>query len=80
MRFGRIVRAQQAGLLIAWPRPIEQVQLLPGPERQLSQDVAALPPASDKAQALIGTDRDAQARRPQAAAPYLTGDGNVRRC
>ena len=26
MRFGRIVRVQDAGLLLAWPRPIEQVQ------------------------------------------------------
>jgi len=53
-RFGRIVRAQEAGLLLAWPRPIEQVQILPGPERLLSQDVAALPAPSDKAQTLIG--------------------------
>ena len=29
-RFGRIVRSQQAGLLVAWPRPIETVRLLPG--------------------------------------------------
>src|SRR5262249_44554634 len=32
-RFGRIVRSQEAGLLVAWPRPIEQVQILPGPGR-----------------------------------------------
>src|SRR6185312_4231405 len=37
LRFGRIVRAQEAGLLVAWPRPIERVEVLPGPERQLSQ-------------------------------------------
>ncbi len=58
LRFGRIVRSQQAGLLIAWPRPIEQVRLLPGPERQLSQDVPALPPPTDKAAALIGSSND----------------------
>src|ERR1700760_4108807 len=40
MRFGRIVRTQQSGLLIAWPRPVETVRQLPGPERQLSQDVS----------------------------------------
>jgi hypothetical protein len=43
LRFGRIVRSQETGLLLAWPRPIEQVRMLPGPQRQLSQDVAALP-------------------------------------
>src|SRR6478672_11715583 len=29
-RFGQIVRVQPAGLLLAWPRPIEQVDLLAG--------------------------------------------------
>jgi membrane protease subunit HflK len=74
-RFGRIVRAQQAGLLIAWPRPIEEVRLLPGPDRQLSQDVGVLPAESDKARAIIAAS-DAQAL-PGNVAAYLTGDGNV---
>jgi regulator of protease activity HflC (stomatin/prohibitin superfamily) len=75
-RFGRIVRTQPAGLLIAWPRPIEQVQLLPGPERQLSQDVPALQPPTDKTAALIGTatDNGAAGATPEL---YLTGDGNA---
>jgi regulator of protease activity HflC (stomatin/prohibitin superfamily) len=34
LRFGRVVRVQSAGLLLAWPRPIEQVELLPAPARQ----------------------------------------------
>ena len=75
-RFGRIVRTQASGLLIAWPRPIEQVQLLPGPQRLLSQNIAALPPPSDKAQALIGRAAT-QGAQSQAVSPYLTGDGNV---
>jgi membrane protease subunit HflK len=75
-RFGRIVRSQASGLLIAWPRPIEQVQLLPGPQRLLSQDIAALPAPSDKAQALIGRVA-AQGGQSQAVSPYMTGDGNV---
>ena len=54
LRFGRIVRTQEAGLLIAWPRPIEDVQLLPGPERQLSQNIATLPPQTEKSAALVG--------------------------
>src|SRR4029077_10581571 len=47
-----------------------------GPQRLLSQDVAAPPPPSDKAQALIGTG-SGQGAQLQAVSPYLTGDGNV---
>jgi regulator of protease activity HflC (stomatin/prohibitin superfamily) len=35
LRFGNIVRQQGAGLLIAWPRPIEEVVLLPSADRQI---------------------------------------------
>ena len=76
LRFGRIVRTQESGLLIAWPRPIEQVELLPGPERQLSQDVPALPAPTDKAAALIGPTSD-NAALPANAAAYMTGDSNA---
>jgi regulator of protease activity HflC (stomatin/prohibitin superfamily) len=76
LRFGRIVRTQEAGLLVAWPRPLEQVQLLPGPERQLTQEVTPLAPASEQSQTLIGPF-DASQAIPQNAAAYLTGDGNV---
>jgi modulator of FtsH protease HflK len=72
-RFGRIVRAQQTGLLMAWPRPIEEVQILPGPQRQQSQDVSALLAPSDKYQAVVG----ATSQGTPAAGAYLTGDGNV---
>jgi modulator of FtsH protease HflK len=74
LHFGRIVRTQDAGLLLAWPRPIEQVRLLPGPERQLSQPVAALPAVEGIASA---TKDAADQPMPASAAPYLTGDGNV---
>ena len=76
LRFGRIVGQQQAGLLIVLPRPIDQVRLLPGPDRQLSQDVSVLEAESDKAAALVGSADLAQAL-PKNVAPYLTGDGNV---
>ena len=76
LRFGRIVRAQEAGLLIAWPRPIEQVEMLPGPDRQLSQEVSALQAPSEKSQALVGPFGPEQSI-PQNVAAYLTGDGNV---
>jgi len=76
LRFGRIVRTQEAGLLLAWPKPIEQVQLLPGPERQLSQDVAALPAASEREVSLVGPFPNSRSIPPNAAS-YLSGDGNV---
>lgn len=76
LRFGRIVRTQEAGLLIAWPRPIEQVRLLPGPERQLSQDVPALPAPTEKAAALVGPGSD-NSGEPANASAYMTGDSNA---
>ncbi len=76
LRFGRIVRVQEAGLLIAWPRPIETIEVLPGPERQLSQDVAPLPPPTEKSHELIGPFGTEQPM-PQDIAAYLTGDGNI---
>jgi regulator of protease activity HflC (stomatin/prohibitin superfamily) len=88
-RFGRIVRAQESGLLVAWPRPVEQVQILPGPGRQLSQDVSALLAPSDKYQTVIGgtmpvstagaTPAPAGGQAATGVRPgeYLTGDGNV---
>ena len=35
LRFGKVVRQQDAGLLIAWPRPIEQVVTLPSSDQQI---------------------------------------------
>ncbi|HTU47949.1 MAG TPA: SPFH domain-containing protein [Bryobacteraceae bacterium] len=72
-RFGRIVRTQQSGLLLAWPRPIEQVQVLPGPARQLSLDVSVLLAPSNKYQAIVGF----ASQGTTGAEAYLTGDGNV---
>jgi modulator of FtsH protease HflK len=70
MRFGKIVRTQSAGLLIGWPRPIEQVYLLPGKDRLLSQTAEALP--SDAGIAEASTDAV-----PTNTNTYLTGDGGV---
>jgi regulator of protease activity HflC (stomatin/prohibitin superfamily) len=42
MRFGKVDRVADAGLVWAFPRPIEEVVILPGPERQLTQEVGAL--------------------------------------
>ena len=43
LRFGRVVRVQPAGLLLAWPRPIERVELLPAPARQMELKVVGPP-------------------------------------
>jgi modulator of FtsH protease HflK len=76
LRFGRIVRTQEAGLLLAWPRPIEAVQLLPGPERQLSQSVTTLAAQTEKSAALVGPFVGSRTI-PENAAAYMTGDDNV---
>ena len=74
MQFGRIVRVQKAGLLLAWPRPIEEVRMLPGPDRQLTRQVGALAPVGG----ITAASSDAGgAATPATATPYLTGDGAV---
>jgi hypothetical protein len=40
-RFGRVNRVQEAGLLLAWPTPIEQVRLLPAADRQIEYKIPA---------------------------------------
>ena len=76
LRFGDIVRVQNSGLLLAWPRPIEDVVLLPGPDRQLSQSVGSLPAVGGISQAPPQTVGSGVAV-PVTASPYLTADGNV---
>jgi len=39
MRFGTVARIGGSGLLLAWPRPIEQVIVLPGPARQMQMPI-----------------------------------------
>lgn len=42
LRFGAIDRTAQAGLVLAWPRPFEEVAVLPARERQHTLDVQRL--------------------------------------
>jgi len=74
LRFGKVVRTQSAGLLVAWPRPFEDVMLLPGSSLQLSYAVAPLPATGGIEAA---SDDPSVQPVPATAAPYLTGDGNV---
>lgn len=39
LQLGAVTRIEGPGLLLAWPQPIEQVVLLPGPDRQIAQAV-----------------------------------------
>jgi regulator of protease activity HflC (stomatin/prohibitin superfamily) len=41
-RFGRPVREQGAGLLLAWPRPVERVVVVPAAARQIEFDLPRL--------------------------------------
>lgn len=59
LRFGSVVRQQGAGLLIAWPAPIEQVVVLPSADRQIEFrigrfDGAGGPPAAAHGQQPLG--------------------------
>jgi regulator of protease activity HflC (stomatin/prohibitin superfamily) len=72
-RFGRVVRVQQSGLVLALPRPLEQVVLLPSAERQLVLKIAA-PNAHIRG---VVDDPAMQTDLPPDAGLYLTGDSGV---
>ena len=74
MQFGRVVATHKAGLVLAWPRPFEQVLLIPGAERQLSRHVVALPRITGISYA---SNDPSGGVLPEAATPYLTGDNKV---
>jgi regulator of protease activity HflC (stomatin/prohibitin superfamily) len=69
-RFGALVREQGPGLLLAWPAPIERVELAPGPEQLLSHPVRPFD---------IGEiDDDAVLFNPRRSSAYLmTGDASI---
>lgn len=75
VRFGAIVGVRDAGLVLAWPRPFEDVVLVPTPQRQLLLHIDGATPTSaatvDPASS-IGPDLP-----PTTAALDLTGDGGV---
>ena len=69
-RFGTIVRQQGAGLLLAWPRPMEQVVVLPSAERQIEFQIDGFEPAINPNHYLYPEARD-------NAAFVLTGDASI---
>jgi len=75
LRLGQVVRVQGPGLLLAWPRPIEQVVLLPSADSQFSMRITRF----DAGAALVGRRIEYQlSPDPRRNAGFLlTGDGGV---
>ncbi|KAF0862032.1 protease modulator HflK [Pseudomonas sp. LD120] len=78
LRFGAENRVQNAGLLLAWPQPFEQVVLLPAADRVLERHVEGLL----RSDAALAADRVATFATPLndtlAGSGYLlTGDAGV---
>jgi regulator of protease activity HflC (stomatin/prohibitin superfamily) len=83
LRFGQIDRVRDAGLVLAWPNPIEQITLVPAYDRQVPLKVAVPPnsgPSSETDYQIRQPD-DVVTLRPQKDAwngqYFLTGDGSV---
>ncbi|SEE21488.1 Regulator of protease activity HflC, stomatin/prohibitin superfamily [Rhizobiales bacterium GAS188] len=73
LRFGEFDRVRDAGLLLAWPRPIEEVVIIPARATQIRLGNAndPRPPANN----YLGLRNDAAAR--SNVDFFLTGDGGV---
>ncbi|HVV27518.1 MAG TPA: SPFH domain-containing protein [Rhizomicrobium sp.] len=76
MRLGTVARVQGSGLLVAFPRPIEQVVVVPAAARQVALPIARFSQGQDAgASADRGYDL---ARDPRLNSGFLlTGDSNV---
>jgi len=70
-RFGNITRQQEAGLLMAWPSPIERVVLLPSADRQMEFKIPQFEPSPPGQDFVMNPDP----RR--TAAFLLTGDASI---
>jgi modulator of FtsH protease HflK len=82
-RFGQIERVPEAGLVLAWPSPIEQVTLVPAYDRQVPLKITVAPNAgpSSETDFQIHQPDDVVTLRHQKDAwngqYFLTGDGSV---
>ncbi|MGU3413955.1 protease modulator HflK [Enterobacteriaceae bacterium C34A] len=73
-RFGKAVNVESSGMLFAWPKPVDRVEIIPGPARILQHDV--LPLLRREQLNLLSNDQytsDAGA----GAGYLLTGDSGV---
>jgi regulator of protease activity HflC (stomatin/prohibitin superfamily) len=75
MRFGAVARTQASGLLFAWPRPIEQVIVLPAAARQFELSVQRYDNSDSAYANTQGFYMSTDPR--QNSAFLLTGDGGV---
>jgi regulator of protease activity HflC (stomatin/prohibitin superfamily) len=71
-RFGQLVRQQGAGLLLAWPQPVERIVILPSQDRQLEFRIDGFEPDSSQGSDFMISD---YAR--ENVAFLLTGDTSV---
>jgi regulator of protease activity HflC (stomatin/prohibitin superfamily) len=83
MRFGHVARVQEAGLVLAWPAPIEQIATLPSADRQIALKMTNAGDGSRSVETdfVIHQQDDAVSLRPMKdtmnAGYRLTGDGSV---
>jgi regulator of protease activity HflC (stomatin/prohibitin superfamily) len=74
MRFGSVARIRGPGLLLAWPRPIEQVVVLPAAARQLQLPIGRY---DDFQSGSVGQGFDTSFDPRLNSAFVLTGDSGV---
>lgn len=73
-RFGKPIAVESSGMLFAWPRPVDRVEIVPGPARILQHDVLPLR-RREQLKLLTGIQYTSDAG---AGAGYLlTGDSGV---
>lgn len=83
LRFGHVDRVREAGLVLAWPKPIETITLLPARDREieLKLDTGSGTDPSSETDFQIHQPDDVVQLRPQKdtwnAGYFLTGDGSV---
>jgi regulator of protease activity HflC (stomatin/prohibitin superfamily) len=71
LRFGGVVRQQGAGLLIAWPRPIEEIVTLPSADQQIEFEIYRF----DSSGGFAGSTAAATAAPPSRAAQTVPANG-----
>lgn len=77
-RTGAIERTVGSGLALAWPRPFEEVVLVPGPDRQLTLDVTRLDLAKRNANGALNGVSAGLGLDPRVDGGFaLTGDAGV---
>jgi regulator of protease activity HflC (stomatin/prohibitin superfamily) len=77
IRLGTVARVQGPGLLLAWPKPIEQVVLVPGPARQMQLRIARFVDGAADSESLtiLGYVPSEQSRSNSGF--LLTGDSSI---